>query len=94
MLSVHNRAVRNCPWTVALWSRYLLAMERHGVEHRVIAGANVFMGRLLHFLSQVRNIGLGVRSLNSHSQGVTLGYWGFDNKGSKWEIILLIFLAS
>ncbi|KAI5133240.1 squamous cell carcinoma antigen recognized by T-cells 3 isoform X1 [Manis pentadactyla] len=37
VLSVHNRAVRNCPWTVALWSRYLLAMERHGVEHRVIA---------------------------------------------------------
>ncbi|XP_008579317.1 PREDICTED: squamous cell carcinoma antigen recognized by T-cells 3 [Galeopterus variegatus] len=38
VLSVHNRAVRNCPWTVALWSRYLLAMERHGVDHRVISG--------------------------------------------------------
>ncbi|KAF6278436.1 spliceosome associated factor 3, U4/U6 recycling protein [Rhinolophus ferrumequinum] len=37
VLSVHNRAVRNCPWTVALWSRYLLAMERHGVDHQVIA---------------------------------------------------------
>uniref|UniRef100_A0A2K6EW48 Spliceosome associated factor 3, U4/U6 recycling protein n=1 Tax=Propithecus coquereli TaxID=379532 RepID=A0A2K6EW48_PROCO len=37
VLSVHNRAVRNCPWTVALWSRYLLAMERHGVDHRVIS---------------------------------------------------------
>ncbi|XP_055261614.1 squamous cell carcinoma antigen recognized by T-cells 3 isoform X4 [Moschus berezovskii] len=37
VLSVHSRAVRNCPWTVALWSRYLLAMERHGVEHRVIS---------------------------------------------------------
>ncbi|XP_023617823.1 squamous cell carcinoma antigen recognized by T-cells 3 isoform X4 [Myotis lucifugus] len=36
VLSVHNRAVRNCPWTVALWSRYLLAMERHGVDHHVI----------------------------------------------------------
>ncbi|KAK2495476.1 hypothetical protein MC885_000810 [Smutsia gigantea] len=37
VLSVHNRAVRNCPWTVALWSRYLLAMERHGVDHQVVA---------------------------------------------------------
>nr|XP_020731701.1 squamous cell carcinoma antigen recognized by T-cells 3 [Odocoileus virginianus texanus] len=37
VLSVHSRAVRNCPWTVALWSRYLLAMERHGIEHRVIS---------------------------------------------------------
>ncbi|XP_069353047.1 squamous cell carcinoma antigen recognized by T-cells 3 isoform X2 [Eulemur rufifrons] len=37
VLSVHNRAVRNCPWTVALWSRYLLAMERHGVDHRAIS---------------------------------------------------------
>uniref|UniRef100_A0A8I3PR87 Spliceosome associated factor 3, U4/U6 recycling protein n=1 Tax=Canis lupus familiaris TaxID=9615 RepID=A0A8I3PR87_CANLF len=37
VLSVHNRAVRNCPWTVALWTRYLLAMERHGVDHRVIS---------------------------------------------------------
>uniref|UniRef100_A0A8D1YA57 RRM domain-containing protein n=1 Tax=Sus scrofa TaxID=9823 RepID=A0A8D1YA57_PIG len=37
VLSVHSRAVRNCPWTVALWSRYLLAMERHGVDHRGIS---------------------------------------------------------
>lgn len=37
VLSAHSRAVRNCPWTVALWSRYLLAMERHGVDHRVIS---------------------------------------------------------
>uniref|UniRef100_A0A8D2DGC5 Spliceosome associated factor 3, U4/U6 recycling protein n=1 Tax=Sciurus vulgaris TaxID=55149 RepID=A0A8D2DGC5_SCIVU len=37
VLSVHSRAVRNCPWTVALWSRYLLAMERHGADHRVIS---------------------------------------------------------
>ncbi|XP_045697651.1 squamous cell carcinoma antigen recognized by T-cells 3 isoform X3 [Phyllostomus hastatus] len=37
VLSVHGRAVRNCPWTVALWSRYLLAMERHGVDHQVMA---------------------------------------------------------
>ncbi|XP_029777594.1 squamous cell carcinoma antigen recognized by T-cells 3 isoform X2 [Suricata suricatta] len=37
VLSVHNRAIRNCPWTVALWSRYLLAMERHGIDHQVIS---------------------------------------------------------
>ncbi|XP_036304828.1 squamous cell carcinoma antigen recognized by T-cells 3 isoform X2 [Pipistrellus kuhlii] len=37
VLSVHSRAVRNCPWTVALWSRYLLALERHGVDHQVIS---------------------------------------------------------
>ncbi|XP_059532029.1 squamous cell carcinoma antigen recognized by T-cells 3 isoform X1 [Myotis daubentonii] len=37
VLSVHHRAVRNCPWTVGLWSRYLLAMERHGVDHHVIS---------------------------------------------------------
>uniref|UniRef100_A0A8C5LDG1 Spliceosome associated factor 3, U4/U6 recycling protein n=1 Tax=Jaculus jaculus TaxID=51337 RepID=A0A8C5LDG1_JACJA len=37
VLSVHSRAVRNCPWTVALWSRYLLAMERHGVDHQTIS---------------------------------------------------------
>uniref|UniRef100_A0A8C4M6H5 Spliceosome associated factor 3, U4/U6 recycling protein n=1 Tax=Equus asinus TaxID=9793 RepID=A0A8C4M6H5_EQUAS len=40
VLSVHNRAVRNCPWTVALWTRYLLAMERHGVDHRVISDSS------------------------------------------------------
>uniref|UniRef100_A0A8C7BF37 Spliceosome associated factor 3, U4/U6 recycling protein n=1 Tax=Neovison vison TaxID=452646 RepID=A0A8C7BF37_NEOVI len=40
VLSVHNRAVRNCPWTVALWSRYLLAMERHGVDHQVISDSS------------------------------------------------------
>lgn len=37
VLSVHSRAVRNCPWTVALWSRYLLAMERHGLDHQTIS---------------------------------------------------------
>ncbi|CAH6778741.1 squamous cell carcinoma antigen recognized by T-cells 3 [Phodopus roborovskii] len=37
VLSVHSRAVRNCPWTVALWTRYLLAMERHGVDHQMIS---------------------------------------------------------
>ncbi|KAJ1073913.1 hypothetical protein K5549_007151 [Capra hircus] len=42
VLSAHSRAVRNCPWTVALWSRYLLALERHGVEHRVISALVTF----------------------------------------------------
>lgn len=38
MLSAHKRAVRNCPWTVKLWNQYLMAMERHHVEHQVISG--------------------------------------------------------
>nr|XP_016854088.1 PREDICTED: squamous cell carcinoma antigen recognized by T-cells 3 isoform X1 [Anolis carolinensis] len=33
VLSAHERAVRNCPWTVKLWNQYLLALERHHVEH-------------------------------------------------------------
>ncbi|XP_072456311.1 squamous cell carcinoma antigen recognized by T-cells 3 [Notamacropus eugenii] len=37
VLSAHDRAVRNCPWTVGLWNRYLLAMERHGVEHQIVS---------------------------------------------------------
>nr|XP_047929821.1 squamous cell carcinoma antigen recognized by T-cells 3 isoform X1 [Anser cygnoides] len=37
VLSAHDRAVRNCPWTVGLWIRYLLAMERHGVDHCIIS---------------------------------------------------------
>ncbi|XP_025055614.1 squamous cell carcinoma antigen recognized by T-cells 3 [Alligator sinensis] len=37
VLSAHDRAVRNCPWTVGLWIRYLLAMERHRVGHRTIS---------------------------------------------------------
>ncbi|XP_028904615.1 squamous cell carcinoma antigen recognized by T-cells 3 [Ornithorhynchus anatinus] len=37
VLSAHDRAVRNCPWTVGLWNRYLLAMERHGVDHRLVS---------------------------------------------------------
>ncbi|XP_010135250.1 PREDICTED: squamous cell carcinoma antigen recognized by T-cells 3, partial [Buceros rhinoceros silvestris] len=37
VLSAHDRAVRNCPWTVGLWIRYLLAMERHRVDHGVIS---------------------------------------------------------
>ncbi|NXW37296.1 SART3 protein, partial [Phaetusa simplex] len=37
VLSAHDRAVRNCPWTVGLWIRYLLAMERHAVDHGIIS---------------------------------------------------------
>ncbi|XP_033027080.1 squamous cell carcinoma antigen recognized by T-cells 3 isoform X2 [Lacerta agilis] len=37
VLSAHERAVRNCPWTVKLWNQYLLAMERHHVEHELIS---------------------------------------------------------
>ncbi|XP_062890196.1 squamous cell carcinoma antigen recognized by T-cells 3 [Mobula hypostoma] len=36
VLSTHERAVRNCPWIVGLWNRYLLAQERHQAEHKVI----------------------------------------------------------
>uniref|UniRef100_A0A8D2KYZ0 Spliceosome associated factor 3, U4/U6 recycling protein n=1 Tax=Varanus komodoensis TaxID=61221 RepID=A0A8D2KYZ0_VARKO len=37
VLSAHERAVRNCPWTVRLWNQYLLAMERHQVEHQLVS---------------------------------------------------------
>nr|XP_033812439.1 LOW QUALITY PROTEIN: squamous cell carcinoma antigen recognized by T-cells 3 [Geotrypetes seraphini] len=37
VLSAHDRAARNCPWTVGLWKRYLLAMERHSVDHKIIS---------------------------------------------------------
>ncbi|NXI54337.1 SART3 protein, partial [Chloroceryle aenea] len=37
VLAAHDRAVRNCPWTVGLWIRYLLAMERHRVDHCTIS---------------------------------------------------------
>ncbi|KGL82069.1 Squamous cell carcinoma antigen recognized by T-cells 3, partial [Tinamus guttatus] len=37
VLSAHDRAVRNCPWTVGLWIRYLLAMERHSVDHSTVS---------------------------------------------------------
>ncbi|OCU01659.1 squamous cell carcinoma antigen recognized by T-cells 3 [Xenopus laevis] len=36
VLSAHDRAARNCPWTVDLWKRYILAMERHGVDHNIV----------------------------------------------------------
>jgi len=38
VLSAHERAVRNCPWTMGLWKSYLLALERHGAEHHIVTG--------------------------------------------------------
>ncbi|XP_051551810.1 squamous cell carcinoma antigen recognized by T-cells 3-like isoform X1 [Myxocyprinus asiaticus] len=37
VLSAHERAVRNCPWTMDLWKSYLLALERHGADHQTVA---------------------------------------------------------
>ncbi|XP_064209645.1 squamous cell carcinoma antigen recognized by T-cells 3 [Anguilla rostrata] len=37
VLSSHDRAVRNCPWTMGLWKNYLLALERHGAEHQTVS---------------------------------------------------------
>ncbi|XP_054629894.1 squamous cell carcinoma antigen recognized by T-cells 3 isoform X1 [Dunckerocampus dactyliophorus] len=36
VLSTHDRAVRNCPWTMGLWKSYLLAVERHGGTHQTV----------------------------------------------------------
>ncbi|CAH2295077.1 squamous cell carcinoma antigen recognized by T-cells 3 isoform X1 [Pelobates cultripes] len=36
VLSAHDRAARNCPWTVGLWKSYILAMERHCVDHNIV----------------------------------------------------------
>lgn len=36
VLPVHERAVRNCPWSVTLWINYILAMERHKQSHENI----------------------------------------------------------
>lgn len=38
VLSAHERAVRNCPWTMGLWKSYLLALERHGADHHTVSG--------------------------------------------------------
>ncbi|KAF7652835.1 hypothetical protein LDENG_00091810 [Lucifuga dentata] len=37
VLSTHERAVRNCPWTMGLWKSYVLALERHGAEHQTVS---------------------------------------------------------
>lgn len=36
VLSTHERAVRNCPWTMGLWKSYILALERHGADHQTV----------------------------------------------------------
>ncbi|XP_023217913.1 squamous cell carcinoma antigen recognized by T-cells 3-like [Centruroides sculpturatus] len=36
VLTAHERAVRNCPWSVTLWVNYILAMERHKQPHENI----------------------------------------------------------
>uniref|UniRef100_A0A8C5LQW6 Spliceosome associated factor 3, U4/U6 recycling protein n=1 Tax=Leptobrachium leishanense TaxID=445787 RepID=A0A8C5LQW6_9ANUR len=36
VLSAHDRATTNCPWTVGLWKSYILAMERHCVDHNIV----------------------------------------------------------
>jgi len=33
-LPVYERAIRNCPWSVEIWSRYLRAMERYETPHK------------------------------------------------------------
>lgn len=40
VLSAHERAVRNCPWTMGLWKSYLLALERHGADHHTVSGTS------------------------------------------------------
>ncbi|KAI3372860.1 hypothetical protein L3Q82_023307 [Scortum barcoo] len=37
VLSTHERAVRNCPWTMGLWKSYILALERHGADHQTVS---------------------------------------------------------
>ncbi|XP_075881793.1 spliceosome associated factor 3, U4/U6 recycling protein isoform X2 [Nelusetta ayraudi] len=37
VLSSHERAVRNCPWTMGLWKSYLVALERHGADHHTVS---------------------------------------------------------
>ncbi|KAK5871462.1 hypothetical protein PBY51_004344 [Eleginops maclovinus] len=37
VLSSHERAVRNCPWTMGLWKSYLLALERYEADHATVS---------------------------------------------------------
>ena len=83
-MSAHSRAVRNCPWTVALWSRYLLALERHGVEHRVISGADCFCGKMSKLFVPSQERWAVTESLTQPSPGVYFGIFVVsDKKGSK-----------
>lgn len=36
VLPTHERAVRNCPWTMGLWKGYILALERHRADHQTV----------------------------------------------------------
>lgn len=51
VLSTHERAVRNCPWTMGLWKSYLLALERHGTDHQTVSGNNECSMKLCRSLS-------------------------------------------
>lgn len=46
VLSTHERAVRNCPWTMGLWKSYLLALERHGADHQTVSGKSQTVQRM------------------------------------------------
>uniref|UniRef100_A0AAV2MSC0 Spliceosome associated factor 3, U4/U6 recycling protein n=1 Tax=Knipowitschia caucasica TaxID=637954 RepID=A0AAV2MSC0_KNICA len=37
VLSTHERAIRNCPWTMGLWKGYILALERHCADHQTLS---------------------------------------------------------
>ena len=43
VLSTHERAVRNCPWTMSLWKNYVLALERHGADHHTVSGNGPYL---------------------------------------------------
>uniref|UniRef100_A0A665UPF1 RRM domain-containing protein n=1 Tax=Echeneis naucrates TaxID=173247 RepID=A0A665UPF1_ECHNA len=50
VLSTHERAVRNCPWTMGLWKSYLLATERHGADHQIISGSRKLYSSVAVFI--------------------------------------------
>lgn len=41
VLSVCERASRNCSWTAQIWATYLLSLERHKQPHDKIVGTYV-----------------------------------------------------
>jgi len=53
VLEVHKRAVRNCPWSSALWCSYLQALQRSRAAHEEIA--EVFEAALVAGLQQARD---------------------------------------
>lgn len=48
VVSCHERAVRNCPWTMGLWKSYLLALERHCAEHHIISGTGYKRQKMIY----------------------------------------------